>query len=125
MHRLTSKPARDALRVARVTYVPRTARCLLRLAYLRTCTCTCLTRLHSFLYNANGAQYDMVFTSVLGHLMELEFEARYKKWRGCSPAELYHAGVLGVMVTVERLGVYGMLDKLFVTTSGAGVGSKI
>lgn len=49
--------------------------------------------LHHFLYNASGVQYDMVFTSVLGHLMELEFEARYKKWRGCSPAELYQAAV--------------------------------
>ncbi|XP_068646576.1 DNA topoisomerase 3-alpha [Aristolochia californica] len=35
----------------------------------------------------------MLFTSVIGHLMELEFEDRYRKWHSCDPADLYHAPV--------------------------------
>jgi DNA topoisomerase-3 len=47
-----------------------------------------------FCYTINGQQCDMVFTSVAGHLMELEFAAQYKRWRGCSPLELYTAPVV-------------------------------
>jgi len=36
----------------------------------------------------------MVFTSVAGHLMELDFPLEWKKWRGCSPVDLYGAPVL-------------------------------
>eukprot|EP00775_Hariotina_reticulata_P013627 gene13627-13753_t len=47
-----------------------------------------------FCYTINGSQCDMVFTSVAGHLMELEFPTQYKKWRGCSPLDLYTAPVI-------------------------------
>eukprot|EP00882_Tetradesmus_deserticola_P026563 GHRQ01029314.1.p1 GENE.GHRQ01029314.1~~GHRQ01029314.1.p1 ORF type:complete len:131 (+),score=8.90 GHRQ01029314.1:381-773(+) len=47
-----------------------------------------------FCYTINGQQCDMVFTSVAGHLMELEFAAQYKRWRGCSPLDLYTAPVI-------------------------------
>ena len=36
----------------------------------------------------------MVFTSVAGHLMELDFTDDMKKWRACSPVDLYGAPVL-------------------------------
>ena len=36
----------------------------------------------------------MVFTSVAGHLMELDFTDDMKKWRSCSPVDLYGAPVL-------------------------------
>ncbi|KAG6394761.1 hypothetical protein SASPL_145351 [Salvia splendens] len=35
----------------------------------------------------------MSFTSVTGHLMELEFDDRYRKWHHCDPVDLYHAPV--------------------------------
>ena len=35
----------------------------------------------------------MVFTSVSGHLMEVEFIAPYNKWHGCSPVDLYTAPI--------------------------------
>ncbi|XP_047970026.1 DNA topoisomerase 3-alpha isoform X1 [Salvia hispanica] len=35
----------------------------------------------------------MSFTSVTGHLMELEFDDRYRKWHSCDPVDLYHAPV--------------------------------
>lgn len=36
---------------------------------------------------------DMIFSSVAGHLLELEFNSPYNKWSGCRPAELYTAPV--------------------------------
>lgn len=33
----------------------------------------------------------MIITSVTGHMMELEFEAAYKGWNSCQPAELFDA----------------------------------
>ena len=47
-----------------------------------------------FPYNINGQPCDMVFTSVAGHLMELDFTDDMKKWRSCSPVDLYGATVL-------------------------------
>ena len=35
----------------------------------------------------------MLFSSVAGHLLELEFNPPYNSWRGCRPAELYTAPV--------------------------------
>lgn len=35
----------------------------------------------------------MVFTSVAGHLLELEFEARVRGWHSCAPRDLYDAQV--------------------------------
>lgn len=50
-------------------------------------------------------QVDMVFTSVAGHLLELEFEPRVKGWHSCSPRELYDASVSkGVPKVGARLG---------------------
>jgi DNA topoisomerase III len=37
---------------------------------------------------------DMVFTSVAGHLMQLEFGGGLKRWSACSPLELYTAPVV-------------------------------
>ena len=36
-------------------------------------------------YEVEGKQCQMVFTSVTGHLMEMEFEGSHKSWRGCNP----------------------------------------
>lgn len=38
-------------------------------------------------------QVEMVFTSVAGHLLELEFEPRVRGWHSCSPKDLYDAAV--------------------------------
>ena len=46
-----------------------------------------------FPYNINGTPCEMVFTSVSGHLLELDFLPQHKKWRGCNPVELYTAPV--------------------------------
>lgn len=46
-----------------------------------------------FTYALGGRQCQMVFTSVAGHLTELDFPASHKGWRSCSPLELFAAPV--------------------------------
>ena len=46
-----------------------------------------------FPFNLGGQQVNMIFSSVAGHLLELEFTSPYNTWRGCRPAELYNAPV--------------------------------
>jgi len=41
----------------------------------------------------NGMPVEMIFSSVAGHLLELEFQAPYNRWHGCRPGELYTAPV--------------------------------
>ncbi|KAJ1401236.1 Zinc finger, CCHC-type [Sesbania bispinosa] len=50
-------------------------------------------KIFEFNYSIRGQPCRMLFTSVIGHLMELEFEERYRKWHSCDPADLYHAPV--------------------------------
>ncbi|TYG44052.1 hypothetical protein ES288_D11G067600v1 [Gossypium darwinii] len=48
-------------------------------------------RIFEFNYSIRGQPCHMLFTSVTGHLMELEFEDRFRKWHSCDPLDLYHA----------------------------------
>ena len=48
---------------------------------------------YRFGYTLAGQQADMVFTSVAGHLLELDFPPPYKSWHGCSPKDLFSAPV--------------------------------
>ncbi|KAJ1298658.1 hypothetical protein BS78_01G470500 [Paspalum vaginatum] len=50
-------------------------------------------RVFEFNYVINGRACRMLVTSVTGHLMELEFEDRFRRWQSCDPAELFHAPV--------------------------------
>lgn len=50
-------------------------------------------KIFEFNYQIQGQQCHMIFTSIHGHLMELEFEDRYRKWHSCDPLDLYHAPV--------------------------------
>ena len=36
---------------------------------------------------------EMIFSSVMGHLLQLDFEAPYKKWASCAPQDLYRVPV--------------------------------
>ncbi|XP_057972478.1 DNA topoisomerase 3-alpha [Malania oleifera] len=50
-------------------------------------------KVFEFNYSIRGQPCHMMFTSVTGHLMELEFDDRFRKWHSCDPADLYHAPV--------------------------------
>lgn len=50
-------------------------------------------RIFEFNYTIRGQPCQMLFTSVLGHLMELDFDDRYRKWHSCDPADLFQAPV--------------------------------
>lgn len=47
-----------------------------------------------FPFTFNGSRVEMIFSSVAGHLMELDFSAQYKSWHGCRPGELFTAPVI-------------------------------
>jgi len=51
-------------------------------------------KIFEFDYAINGQPCRMLMTSVIGHLMELEFADRYRKWHSCDPADLYQAPVM-------------------------------
>lgn len=75
---------------------------------LRTCCkllCLCararFNPIWEFNYTIQGTQCDMVFTSVAGHLMELDFTQQHKRWRSCSPLELYNAPVVKAVPDVS------------------------
>ena len=48
---------------------------------------------HDFQCDFNGRRYDMVVTSVSGHIMELDFDAAHRKWSSCDPVALFEAPV--------------------------------
>lgn len=50
-------------------------------------------KIFEFSLAIRGQQCHMFFTSVTGHLMELEFTERYRKWNSCDPTDLYEAPV--------------------------------
>ncbi|CAH2043602.1 unnamed protein product [Thlaspi arvense] len=51
-------------------------------------------KIFEFDYAINGQPCRMLMTSVIGHLMELEFADRFRKWHSCDPADLYQAPVM-------------------------------
>lgn len=46
-----------------------------------------------FPFQLGGQPVDMIFSSVAGHLLELDFVQPFKSWNGCRPVELYSAQV--------------------------------
>ncbi|KMZ73897.1 DNA topoisomerase [Zostera marina] len=54
---------------------------------------SCYNRVFEFDLTIKRQQCHMLFTSVTGHLMELDFDDRYRKWNSCDPTDLYHAPV--------------------------------
>jgi DNA topoisomerase-3 len=50
-------------------------------------------KIFEFSCTLDGGPCQMLMTSVLGHLMEMDFEDQYKNWRGCDPASLFDAPV--------------------------------
>ncbi|CEG40110.1 dna topoisomerase [Plasmopara halstedii] len=46
-----------------------------------------------FPYQIQGQQVQMVVTSVIGHIMELEFQDSFRSWNSCDPVELFTAPV--------------------------------
>ncbi|GMN42283.1 hypothetical protein TIFTF001_011498 [Ficus carica] len=48
-------------------------------------------KIFEFPYSINGVPVHMLVTSVTGHLMEIDFDDRFRKWHSCDPAQLFHA----------------------------------
>ncbi|KAJ4839793.1 DNA topoisomerase 3-alpha, partial [Turnera subulata] len=66
-------------------------------------------KIFEFNYSINGQQCHMLVTSVTGHLMELEFEDRFRKWHSCDPADqmrrgqAFKQGLLEIHEAVQNL----------------------
>jgi DNA topoisomerase-3 len=58
-----------------------------------------------FGYTIQGTPCDMVFTSVAGHLMQMDFTQQHKRWHSCSPLELYTAPVVKTVPDVSAVAV--------------------
>ncbi|KAJ0792921.1 putative DNA topoisomerase [Helianthus annuus] len=50
-------------------------------------------KIFEFNYTIQGQSCQMMFTSVTGHLMEMEFEGSYRKWHSCDPVDLFEAPI--------------------------------
>ncbi|XP_053664698.1 DNA topoisomerase 3-alpha [Anopheles marshallii] len=50
-------------------------------------------KIYEFSYNLQGQTFQMIMTSVSGHLLNHEFLPSFRGWRGCSPEDLFDAPV--------------------------------
>ena len=50
-------------------------------------------KVYEFPFQLDGQQVEMVFTSVAGHLLELNFTAPFTSWQACAPQDLFTAPV--------------------------------
>ncbi|XP_050227731.1 DNA topoisomerase 3-alpha isoform X2 [Mercurialis annua] len=50
-------------------------------------------KIFEFNYVINGQPCHMLVTSVTGHLMEIDFDDRFRKWHSCDPADLFNAPI--------------------------------
>jgi len=51
-------------------------------------------KIYEFEMLLHGEQTKVVFTSVSGHLLGLEFSSAYRNWTGCNPEQLFEAPVV-------------------------------
>ncbi len=51
-------------------------------------------KIYEFQYEIDGHQCDMKMTSVSGHLLNHDFEEKYRKWYSCDPVKLFELPVL-------------------------------
>ncbi|KAL6766703.1 hypothetical protein ACKKBG_A37025 [Auxenochlorella protothecoides x Auxenochlorella symbiontica] len=58
---------------------------------LQSCATWC--KVYSFPFQLANEPVDMVFTSVAGHLLQLDFTPPHSSWQGCSPQDLFSAPV--------------------------------
>lgn len=49
--------------------------------------------IYEFPYTLNGSKLLMVFTSVIGHLLNMDFPKEYKSWTGTTPLKLFDTSV--------------------------------
>jgi DNA topoisomerase-3 len=59
-------------------------------------------RVFEFSYAIGPHACHMLVTSVTGHLMELDFDDRYRKWYSCDPEALFEAPVRKVVPQVSQ-----------------------
>lgn len=69
-----------------------------------------------FTFPPPWGQCSVTMTSVLGHLMAVEFSQEYRKWTSCEPAQLFDAPIVRY---VDNVGQY-LLTIVPSTQAGSG-----
>lgn len=46
-------------------------------------------KIYEFKYQIRGQNCDMLMTSVSGHLLNVDYEEKYRKWYSCQPLQLF------------------------------------
>lgn len=59
-------------------------------------------RIFEFPYKVQGAECQMSFTSVSGHLMNLDFPADKRKWHTCNPRDLIDGVQVNKIVSADK-----------------------
>lgn len=59
-------------------------------------------RIFEFGYNVQGQNCQMVFTSVTGHLMNLDFPSEKRTWHSCQPRELIDTIPVSKIVSPDK-----------------------
>ncbi|KAK4754207.1 hypothetical protein SAY87_002311 [Trapa incisa] len=67
-------------------------------------------KIFEFNYSIRGQPCRMLVTSVTGHVMELDFDDRYRKWHSCDPAALFEAPVRKI-VPQDKLDIKRTLEE--------------
>ncbi|ORX67267.1 prokaryotic type I DNA topoisomerase, partial [Linderina pennispora] len=77
--------------------------------------CSKYNKNHDFEYRINGSFTPATMTSVLGHVLELDFTGDFRKWQACNPQQLFTAPL--VTSTNEKL--------QDTARNGEGIGSEV
>lgn len=70
-------------------------------------------KVFEFEYSIRGQPCHMMMTSVTGHVTELDFDERFRKWNSCDPADLFHAPIRKSVPQVIRFNYFSIRCFLF------------
>jgi len=68
-------------------------------------------KIYEFQCEVNGRPCDMKMTSVSGHLLNHEFETKYRKWYSCAPAQLFDLPVSKICPNESANNIKRTLEK--------------
>ena len=68
-------------------------------------------KIYEFQCEVNGRPCDMKMTSVSGHLLNYEFETKYRKWYSCAPAQLFDLPVSKICPNESANNIKRTLEK--------------
>jgi DNA topoisomerase-3 len=68
-------------------------------------------KIYEFQYLVQGRPCDMSMTSVSGHLLNFDFEEKYRKWWSCAPIQLFDLPVVKTCKSDSMMNIKKTLEK--------------